>query len=408
MALLLAGGARDPNLRALARRAHDTGIPVVAALTAPGQVPRICGDPERGELWLEGMAVRAGIGPGEQTVRPCTCSSRPLTKTPVAESGDVGVVSTPLPAPWPCSGARGDDDDGAQAAWSVTVAFLRGDVFGQGTPGSDRTPSGSGFPGTDGQAHADYPALHAGFLAVLRGWLARAPWVGQFNRDPFGRSRSVNKFAALHAAARAGLGVPNTRSGNDPEAFLDALDTGEMVQKPFRGGNYCCPLTKDHVRSHMADRSGLPVITAQPRLVSPELRVFRAGNRLLGYSVLSPELDYRTDRAARIEPCDVPDDLAGPLMALTDEMGLDWCASDFKRCPGTGRMLYLETNANPMFAAFDRAGGGELCDAILAALDRAMKPGPAVAAGQDFPNRMAPARSGWAASTACQSVQSGP
>ena len=33
--------------------------------------------------------------------------------------------------------------------------------------------------------------------------------------------------------------------------------------------------------------------------------------------------------------------------------------------PETGRLQFLEINSNPMFAGFDQAAGGVLCDAML-------------------------------------------
>jgi D-alanine-D-alanine ligase-like ATP-grasp enzyme len=38
---------------------------------------------------------------------------------------------------------------------------------------------------------------------------------------------------------------------------------------------------------------------------------------------------------------------------------------DFKTDPGTGRLLFLEVNTGPMFAAFNHASNGKLCDAMI-------------------------------------------
>lgn len=39
-------------------------------------------------------------------------------------------------------------------------------------------------------------------------------------------------------------------------------------------------------------------------------------------------------------------------------------AADFKACPRTGRLLFLEVNSGPMFSAFDAAGHGCLTAAM--------------------------------------------
>lgn len=222
----------------------------------------------------------------------------------------------------------------------IAAAFLRADVFGRGPAAARQAAEAA--------------------LACLRGWLAATPPVRVFNRDPFGRSRSVNKLAALAAARAAGLAIPRTVAGNGPDALaLLAAGTGEVVAKPVGGG--------DHARLLAPGEAPGPAIL-QERLEPPELRVFAVGGAMLGFRIVSPALDYRTDRAARIEPTEVPPEIAAPLGRLLAAMGLDFSASDFKRSPARDRPVYLETNANPMFAAFDRASGGALARAMLAAL----------------------------------------
>ena len=50
---------------------------------------------------------------------------------------------------------------------------------------------------------------------------------------------------------------------------------------------------------------------------------------------------------------------------LTDRIGLTYTAADFKAREETGELVFLETNSNPMFAAFDVASEGRLVDAML-------------------------------------------
>jgi hypothetical protein len=84
---------------------------------------------------------------------------------------------------------------------------------------------------------------------------------------------------------------------------------------------------------------------------------------------VSPELDYRATQNCRVESIDVPVELTNGLRKLLEQLGLDFAAADFKSCAETGRLLFLEVNTGPMFAAFDRAGDGELCDAMIQVLD---------------------------------------
>lgn len=289
-------------------------------------------------LLLAGGASDPNLGALMRTAMACGVTVQPLLSAP---------GQGPRLAFDPHSGALLLE---GRAMAPPRAAFLRADVFG-GNPAT--------APGRR------YRQGEAAVQGILRGWLAAQPGIARFNADPFGRSRSVNKLAALAAAARIGLAVPETLAGNDAAALAARLETGALVQKPVAGGEYCRPLAVPDLDRHQGD---LPAVIAQARLAPPELRVFRAGAALLGFDVASAALDYRQDRATVVRPRTVPQELQAPLLALTDAMGLDWCASDFKTCPQTGRLLYLETNANPMFAAFDRAAEGALCRQMLRAM----------------------------------------
>lgn len=146
-------------------------------------------------------------------------------------------------------------------------------------------------------------------------------------------------------------------AGNDPRGLAAFAAQTPAIRKPVEGGDYCRPLAPEAP-------PGSTAIIAQEQLVGPEMRVYRVGGQLFGFHIHSDALDYRTDPAAVVSPVPVPDDLRLRPFALTDEMGLDFCASDFKTCPHSGNWVYLETNAAPMIAAF----GPELAEAIVAHL----------------------------------------
>lgn len=233
------------------------------------------------------------------------------------------------------------------------AAFLRPDVFTEG-----------GGP--------TYKPTVAAQLSLVRGWLASSPQVSAFNPDPFGRSLSVNKGAALAAAATLGFSIPITRIGNDHAALGALVQTERLIQKPVTGGDHCRPLTADQ----LARSSKIPPVIAQSRIDGPDLRVFRVGDAFVSFELRSVELDYREDKRPTIAPTRAPDALLPKLRTLTDQMGLTWSASDFKLCPDRGP-VYLETNANPMFAGFDKAANGALCREMLHALGLIPEPGAA-------------------------------
>ena len=98
------------------------------------------------------------------------------------------------------------------------------------------------------------------------------------------------------------------------------------------------------------------------------MRIYAIGSRYFAFNVISPELDYRSTQNCRVESTEVPAKLAQRLGALLDMLGLDFAAADFKRCPKTKRMLFLEVNSGPMFAAFDAASDRAVSRALVRAL----------------------------------------
>ena len=106
----------------------------------------------------------------------------------------------------------------------------------------------------------------------------------------------------------------------------------------------------------------------QQCLEPPELRVFRIGEQWFGFNLISDALDYRTSKSTRIQVATVEGEIIKKLTSLSDQLCLDFAAADFKTCPKTKELQFLEINSNPMFAGFDLKVDGALSDAILSHL----------------------------------------
>jgi hypothetical protein len=65
-----------------------------------------------------------------------------------------------------------------------------------------------------------------------------------------------------------------------------------------------------------------------------------------------------------IEPTDVSPLIGSRLIALSNQLALDFGAADFMQ-DSEGTLQFLEINSQPMFAAFDRVIDGKLSDAII-------------------------------------------
>lgn len=227
-------------------------------------------------------------------------------------------------------------------------AFVRHDVF---THLADKRPA------TAQRASA--------WHATLAGWLFAHPGVRLLNRRA--SAPSIKPYH-LVMARRAGLEIPYTVITNDRARLADEAAARRMVAKPVPGGGYCHPLEEVLAAAPERDgRTASPAIV-QNRLEPPEVRVYSVGGRSIPFGVRSDALDYRTSQQTRVEPMDpgaLPAGIADGLGRLMGELGMDYGAADFKTDPETGRLVFLELNSSPMFAAFDAASGHAVSDAII-------------------------------------------
>lgn len=227
-------------------------------------------------------------------------------------------------------------------------AFVRYDVF---THLADPRPATSQRAG----------AWHA----TLAGWLWAHPEVRLLNRYANAPS---NKPFHLLLARRAGLEIPRTLVTNDRARLEQEAAAQPMVAKPVAGGGYCHPLAEVLASAPARDgRTASPAIV-QNRLEPPEVRVYSVGGRFIPFAVRSDVLDYRVSKETRVEAMaagDVDPALLAGLGRLMDALGMDYGAADFKTDPATGRLVFLELNSSPMFAAFDGVSGGAVSDAII-------------------------------------------
>jgi glutathione synthase/RimK-type ligase-like ATP-grasp enzyme len=226
-----------------------------------------------------------------------------------------------------------------------SAAFIRHDVF---TALQDGRPS------------SHYRAL--AWHTAITGWLAAHPEIFIFNRRNL--NQVTNKPLVLKLAQDYGLAIPETLITNE-SGRLAPHD--ERVVKPINGGGYCESLVEVLERTPLKEgRAASPAIIQQ-RLVQPEIRIYLVGEEYFAFNVISSELDYRATRNCRVEFVEEFSDrgLTDALGKLLAQLGLDFAAADFKTDPGTGRLLFLEVNTGPMFAAFNHASNGKLCDAMI-------------------------------------------
>lgn len=230
------------------------------------------------------------------------------------------------------------------------AAFIRHDVF---------------TALSDGQASSQYRAL--AWHTALTGWLASRPEIRIFNRRSL--HFLTNKPLLLYLAQSVGLLIPQTVVTNDLAYLKQHAPEQSLVVKPINGGGFCQDFQDVVEQTATKDgRAAAPAIV-QGRLIPPEVRVYAVGDRYFSFTVTSERLDYRSDENCRVEyKEEVSDRLTSKIGDLLDLLGLDFAAIDFKTSPESSQLMFLEVNTAPMFAAFDSASGGRLCDAMIAAL----------------------------------------
>lgn len=230
---------------------------------------------------------------------------------------------------------------------SPSAIFFRHDVFGSM---ADERPQ--------------VAAAALAWYGLLEGWTAAHPACRSLNANARAR---LNKPLALRVARDAGLAVPSTVVSSDVARIEEAAQRFALVGKPVVGGEYCRPMP-EVLESRDADWLRATPLIVQERLEPPEVRIYRVGESVLPFVVEAPALDYRTSAECVVRPLG-RDALAAHVVEgfgrLTEELGLDFAAADFKSCPRSGELLFLEVNTQPMFAAFDAASGGSVSRAIL-------------------------------------------
>ncbi len=236
------------------------------------------------------------------------------------------------------------DESGAPV--SAHAAFLRQDVF-------KYLRTNAEMDNVDARA----------WRVLLEAWLAAHPEVRRFNQRFFLKD-SANKPFALIQAQRAGLKIPRTRLTTLASELRAWAQEEEVVYKPIDGGDHCRVLTVENLEMYGEGVLPRPYIF-QERLVAPEIRIFRVGPKFFAFRVDSPSLDYREHQDAQLTPIEPPAELLEGLTAVSDELGLNFCAADFKTRASDGALCFMEINSNPMFAGFDLACDGALCGGML-------------------------------------------
>jgi glutathione synthase/RimK-type ligase-like ATP-grasp enzyme len=214
--------------------------------------------------------------------------------------------------------------------------------------------------------------------------------------DPWRDERAGHKPTQLAAAAVAGLVVPPTLITCEPSearAFLEELGDRPVIQKPLRPTEASMRPTRlvtESDRNRLDDLRLAPAIL-QAYVPGTDIRVTAAGGRLFATAIdvrnTSSPQDFRPAYAqARVEPCELPSDVARGIRALLSNLGLRYAALDFRRTD-EGQYFFLEANPAGQWLFLEDRTGQPITRAVAEALVEA-----AIDAGGRAPVRRSVAR----------------
>lgn len=195
------------------------------------------------------------------------------------------------------------------------------------------------------------------------GYILGNPDISILNRRYFNRSR-INKIETLIQAKKIGINVAETYFTNDVNLINTYAESGDWIEKPVDGGDHAKTLVALPKDKYGAGATSGPT-TIQKKLVAPEVRIFRVGGHFHAFEIVSSALDYRTSGDTKIIPVSLPISETNQLEQLTDILGLDFAAADFKTNAETGNLTLLEVNSGPMFAGFDYVSEGKLTASMI-------------------------------------------
>jgi hypothetical protein len=226
-------------------------------------------------------------------------------------------------------------------------------------------------PGFIGYATAQVHAAMSGAWASLHaGWM----------NDPWRDERAGHKPVQLAAAEEAGLAVPPTLITcvpDDARAFLDELGDRPVIQKPLRpteGSWRPTRMLTPGDRARLDDLRLAPAIL-QAYVPGTDIRVTCAGDRLIATAIDASRTDSPHDfrpawSQARVEPCELPAEVATAIRALMKALGLRYAALDFRRTID-GQHVFLEANPAGQWLFIEDRTGQPITQAVAEALVQA-------------------------------------
>jgi glutathione synthase/RimK-type ligase-like ATP-grasp enzyme len=212
------------------------------------------------------------------------------------------------------------------------------------------------------QAYIAYNDARALFESFLIHCPAR--WVNGWHAFQLHQTKPVQ----LAMVAALGVAVPATVLSNDAEAVRAfAAKYPRCIFKPVQGGAHTRRVTPAHLSDDNLRNLALAPVTLQQEVEGTNVRVFVAGELVIGLEVRAETIDFRDVDDPQILPHALPAEVEAQCRAIARALGLVWTGIDCRLTPG-GRYVFLEANPSPMFLGFESRSGAPLTEALTAVL----------------------------------------
>jgi hypothetical protein len=218
-----------------------------------------------------------------------------------------------------------------------------------------------------GAAPGSTPWRHAREVdEALAAWSDMAPAL--VISRPSASASNGSKPAQLREIAACGFAVPETLVTNDPAAVAGFVAThGQLVYKSTSA-------VRSRVRRLEAhDSERLPAVTACPTqfqawVPGTDVRVHVVGAEVFATRITSTADDYRyaTQQGlprARLDPADIPEDVAERCRQLASRLGLPVAGVDLRVTPD-GEWFCFEVNPSPAFSYYESGTGAPIAAAV--------------------------------------------
>lgn len=186
------------------------------------------------------------------------------------------------------------------------------------------------------------------------------------NRIGGGLANNSKPYQAL-VISGTGLRVPPTLVTSDPEAVRAFLaDHGEVIYKSASGVR---SIVRRLGANQLARLDLLLHGPAQFQAFVPgrNIRVHTVGEQIFATAIESEAVDYRYAHVdgltAKLEPVDLPPDVADSCLRIAAEFDLLFAGVDLKQTP-SGEFFCFEVNPSPGFLYYERHTGQPISTAV--------------------------------------------